>query len=660
MKLAQAPQDVKVNGTFETTEFAVGDINFIVDMFADKVYTKKERAVIRELSCNAHDSQVMAGTTDVPFDVHLPTQLESWFSIRDYGTGLSDEEVRTIFSGIGISTKRNSNDVIGCFGIGSLSPFSVSDSFTVTSYHNGTVNVYNCYRDETRRPVVALLTSSDTDQPNGLEINISVEPKSTYHGGNNWEQEAISVFRHWSVTTPNINSDYVNTELKDNRSYMVETDYYGFTGGYGSMYAVMGNIAYEIDDDMLPHNFRGFDGYVKFELGDLSFDTARENLDDTDGNKAAINDRLSDIHHDLVDDIHQMILSQPSDWDRAVFVERLSFRFCTIINTCKDKDWSLNDYKLPVADGEGNLIYYSQYGKGTGGRLDLSKNVRYFLDKRGYIARVKKAAKESRSTMYVMTQEQIDFYGVPSHLVEDLEVLPKVYRASSGSGGNATKAKVFAYDENAGRYSDNQDFWIEEEVDLTKEVVFVEIRNWRPECSETYPNEGSRMLRVTGNRQIKDNYLKACRELGIDEPQVVGLKSAFCRSKAFKNGNFIRLEDWLMREIKRITPDGFSVPDYDKSDFDMIKLIASTMDQEEVQEIVDSVVKPDGVDLLRVYQYFKLPVEKCHKTRDLINNFLDKYPMLKYTIVHMIDNSECQQAIASYINATFKEDNHNG
>ena len=659
MKLAQAPQDVKVNGTFETTEFAVGDINFIVDMFADKVYTKKERAVIRELSCNAHDSQVMAGTTDVPFDVHLPTQLESWFSIRDYGTGLSDEEVRTIFSGIGISTKRNSNDVIGCFGIGSLSPFSVSDSFTVTSYHNGTVNVYNCYRDETRRPVVALLTSSDTDQPNGLEINISVEPKSTYHGGNNWEQEAISVFRHWSVTTPNINSDYVNTELKDNRSYMVETDYYGFTGGYGSMYAVMGNIAYEIDDDMLPHNFRGFDGYVKFELGDLSFDTARENLDDTDANKAAINDRLSDIHHDLVDDIHQMILSQPSDWDRAVFVDRLSMRFCTIVNTCKDKDWSLNDYKL-ASDGEDNLIYYCQYGKGTGGRLDLSKNVRYFLDKRGYISRVKKAAKENRQTMYVMTQEQIDFYGVPSHLVEDLEVLPKVYRASSGSAGNATKAKVFTYNENAGRYSDSQDFWSEEEVDLTGEVVFVEIRSWRPECSETYPNEDSRMLRVTGNQQIKDNYLKTCRELGIDEPQVVGLKSAFCRSKAFENGNFIRLEDWLMREIKRITPEGFSVPDYDKYDFDMIKLIASTMDQEEAQEIVDSVVKPDGVDLLRVYQYFKLPIEKCHKTRDLINNFLDKYPMLKYTRVHMIDNSECQQAIASYINATFKEDNHNG
>ena len=158
MKLDTAPQDVTVHGNFETSEFAVGDVAFIVDMFADKVYSHKERAIIRELSCNAHDSHVMAGTTDIPFKVHLPTHLEAWFSIRDYGTGLSDHEIRTIFAGIGISTKRESNEVIGCFGIGSLSPYALTDSFTVKSYMDGVCSTYNCYRDENRKPVVALLT----------------------------------------------------------------------------------------------------------------------------------------------------------------------------------------------------------------------------------------------------------------------------------------------------------------------------------------------------------------------------------------------------------------------------------------------------------------------------------------------------------------------
>ena len=47
MKLENAPQDVAIQGDFETSDFNVGDIAFIVDMFADKVYTNKVRAVLR-------------------------------------------------------------------------------------------------------------------------------------------------------------------------------------------------------------------------------------------------------------------------------------------------------------------------------------------------------------------------------------------------------------------------------------------------------------------------------------------------------------------------------------------------------------------------------------------------------------------------------------
>ena len=90
MKLCTEEQKRGICGDFETSDFAIGDIAFIVDMFADKVYSHKERAIIRELSCNAHDSHVMAGTTHIPFEVHLPTQLEPYFSIRDYGTGLTE------------------------------------------------------------------------------------------------------------------------------------------------------------------------------------------------------------------------------------------------------------------------------------------------------------------------------------------------------------------------------------------------------------------------------------------------------------------------------------------------------------------------------------------------------------------------------------------
>ena len=225
MKIDTESQNVNVHGDFETSEFAIGDIAFIVDMFADKVYSHKERAVIRELSCNAHDSHILAGTTDVPFNVHLPTQLEPNFTIRDYGTGLTDSEIRNIFAGIGISTKRDSNEVIGCFGIGSLSPYSLTDSFTVKSYKDGMCRTYTCYRDEERKPVVALLTELATDEDNGLEVSLTVEDRV-------WEfqREAINVFKFWEGTLPNINDDSVVEQCKEQREkYVFQGDDFGLT-----------------------------------------------------------------------------------------------------------------------------------------------------------------------------------------------------------------------------------------------------------------------------------------------------------------------------------------------------------------------------------------------------------------------------------------------
>jgi len=104
MKLATAPQDVTIPKSFEQRDVAIGSVAFILDMFSDKVYSHKERAVIRELSCNAHDAHVTAGTTEVPFDIHLPTVLEPWFSLRDYGTGLADSGIANVYVAIGIST----------------------------------------------------------------------------------------------------------------------------------------------------------------------------------------------------------------------------------------------------------------------------------------------------------------------------------------------------------------------------------------------------------------------------------------------------------------------------------------------------------------------------------------------------------------------------
>ena len=69
-------------------------------------------------------------------------------SVRDYGPGLSHDDMFRVFTRYGRSTKRDSNEVVGMLGIGSKSGFAYADTFTVVSRHGGRVRTYVAALDE--------------------------------------------------------------------------------------------------------------------------------------------------------------------------------------------------------------------------------------------------------------------------------------------------------------------------------------------------------------------------------------------------------------------------------------------------------------------------------------------------------------------------------
>src|SRR5271157_2783789 len=118
-------------------------------------YSDPIRAVIRELACNSSDAHEMAGTQSKKFEIHLPTTHEPEFSIRDFGTGMDDEEINDLFTMYGGSNKRDSNDVIGALGIGSKSPYAYTDTYTVITTKDGITRSYCAYVDEKGMPRLA-------------------------------------------------------------------------------------------------------------------------------------------------------------------------------------------------------------------------------------------------------------------------------------------------------------------------------------------------------------------------------------------------------------------------------------------------------------------------------------------------------------------------
>lgn len=64
------------------------DMESILEILGDSMYSNKPLTLIREYSTNAYDAHVEAGIGDKPIDVFLPSPFIPELKIRDYGFGL--------------------------------------------------------------------------------------------------------------------------------------------------------------------------------------------------------------------------------------------------------------------------------------------------------------------------------------------------------------------------------------------------------------------------------------------------------------------------------------------------------------------------------------------------------------------------------------------
>lgn len=128
-------------------------------------------AMVRETICNAWDAHIEAGKLDVPIEITLDHE---YFSIRDFGQGIPDEDMDVRYCVMGGSTKAANETVTGGFGLGCKAPFAVTDHFEVTSMNQGNKTIYSLSRSSGEvegipgcTPIVTVPTSET-----GLEVKI--------------------------------------------------------------------------------------------------------------------------------------------------------------------------------------------------------------------------------------------------------------------------------------------------------------------------------------------------------------------------------------------------------------------------------------------------------------------------------------------------------
>lgn len=163
----------------DISKMSVNVDNLTYSLMIDGIYTNKLSSVIRELSTNARDSHINANNND-PFLITIKFSDKTsdiLLSIKDFGTGLSKEETETYLCNLNASSKRESNDAIGCFGIGSKSPFSLVDSYDFKCVKDNVLTNLNLFRINSETPRF-LIETFDTTEPNSVECLLKIKDYS--------------------------------------------------------------------------------------------------------------------------------------------------------------------------------------------------------------------------------------------------------------------------------------------------------------------------------------------------------------------------------------------------------------------------------------------------------------------------------------------------
>jgi hypothetical protein len=157
-------------------QFSVGNAALLFEILRSKMYSNPIQSICRELMSNALDShRERYGNDDKPIQITIPSVLEPAFKVKDWGVGISPDRIQNVYTAWGNSTKRNDNTQIGGFGLGSRTPWSISDSFTCETVVDGIKYVYACVIDETKIGACIKMSETATDDTNGTEIIVPVK-----------------------------------------------------------------------------------------------------------------------------------------------------------------------------------------------------------------------------------------------------------------------------------------------------------------------------------------------------------------------------------------------------------------------------------------------------------------------------------------------------
>lgn len=341
------------------------------ETLSSTLYQDKIGSIVRELSCNALDSHIEAGNADTPFSIHLPSVFEPYFSVKDYGIGMDEDTVKRVFTVLFASTKEQSNDTVGAFGLGAKTPFSYTETFTVVSRKDGTETSYAMHKDEDGLPCCSKIGSKQTTEQNGVEI---ILPVNDQYDRSNFKTAIQNQLKFFKVHPTVVGGDYggfvwenhpTNLTSEHNRVKI----YSDANNVYSGIYAVMGPVGYQINFELLIKRFPkhatllshlrnqyGIFIRVDFDIGEVSVTPSRETLSyDEKRTFPAFEKALDGLYESMVKSFHDSMATCSTVEERKNY---LKTNYNNIRNLVGRVDLSSYDFGIWEVNFYGRITFY--------------------------------------------------------------------------------------------------------------------------------------------------------------------------------------------------------------------------------------------------------------------------------------------------------------
>ena len=308
-------REVETSGLQEakTFTFAAGAKAFKI--FIDGIYSDKIRAIIREYWTNAYDAHILVGKGDVPFTCQLPTLLAPELIVRDFGPGVSHERMMRDFTQAFLSSKDDSDDFVGALGLGRLSAFSYTDSFSVNTYIAGEKRSYVVFLNSSNIPELSLMSATPSEEEDGFEVRFPVKLADCSKFWRAAEFTSIG----FSVKPIMLNQSINYPEA------VLSNDLWSIYPFLEGVHAKQGCVIYPVDDKIVGE-LGDFEAVlstqglvINYPIGSLDFSASREALGYNSGTRLVLKSSFTQIRNKMVEDTLTEI-SKAKTWAEAASI----------------------------------------------------------------------------------------------------------------------------------------------------------------------------------------------------------------------------------------------------------------------------------------------------------------------------------------------------